>query len=73
MKPESIKKKRSRIEQRLKEHEAKKKIIEAEMLALQHVCPHNNVKEWDDGGGYGGSDWSSHYWVCQDCGKQKIT
>lgn len=73
MKSVAIKKKYLRITEQLKKHDAKRKIIEAELLALQHLCPHDNVKEWDDGGGYGGPDWNSHYWHCQDCGKQKIT
>jgi hypothetical protein len=67
-----IKDKYVKIIDKLKRHDAKRKLIEAELLALQHVCPHENVKEWDDGGGYGGPSWSSHYWDCADCGLRKI-
>jgi transposase-like protein len=62
MRTEEIKRKRRKIEQRLKEHDAARKLIEAEMDALQHVCPHKNSKTGRDYDG--GSSW-----YCSDCGK----
>jgi len=53
---------------RLKSHDAARKLIEAELLALQHICPHTNYEEWTDSG------WgrmSSNEWYCKDCGLRK--
>jgi len=66
----SIKKRHDDIARRLKEHDAARKLIEAEMMALQHVCDHKNVKEWNHHDYGGGCD---HHWVCQDCGKSRVT
>lgn len=66
----SIKERRLDIEHRLHEHDTLRKRIEAELLALQHVCPHARVKTWSDSG------WgrmSSSYWLCEDCGLRKVT
>ncbi len=46
----TISDKREDIEKRLREHDAARKLIEAEMLALQHVCPHTNCQSWKDCG-----------------------
>ncbi len=70
---ERIVAKREKLEKKLKDHDAKRKIIEGELLALQHACPHKNVSEWNDGGGYGGPSFASDYWKCRDCGKMKVT
>lgn len=65
-----IKSKADRIRQRLKEHDGKRKIIEAELLALQHACPHTDVDEWDHHDYGGGHD---HHWLCKNCGLQRVT
>lgn len=54
------------VGQRLKEHDANRKLIEADLLRLQHICPHR--KTWSDGGSYGGPDFASTY--CEACGKR---
>lgn len=66
----AIAKQRAKIEQRLKEHDAARKIIEAELLSLQHACPHKNVRQWTHHDYGGGSD---RHWNCDDCGLHKIT
>lgn len=67
-----IKAKYERIKEKLKKHDVKRKIMEAELLALQHVCPHEDVREWNDGGGYK-PDWITHYWQCNNCGLSKTS
>lgn len=59
---------RKDIQRRLKEHDAARKPIEAELLALQHVCDHANAKTWHDDG------WGrmpSTEWECPDCGLRR--
>lgn len=68
MKPQEIREKQSDIKQRLAAHDAARKLIEAELLALRHVCQHENVDQWSDSG------WGrmpSDYWLCKDCGLSK--
>lgn len=64
----TIKERHDDIIRRLREHDAARKLIEAELLALQHVCPHEKAHQWHDSG------WGrmpSDYWQCRDCGLQK--
>lgn len=70
MTPAQIYKKASAIKQRIKEHDGQRKIIEAELLALQHACPHVHSKGFMSGDYSGGS---SYEWGCQDCGKTTST
>jgi hypothetical protein len=63
-----IKQKRDDIEKRLREHDAARKLIKAELLALRHVCQHADSESWTHHDYGGGSD---NYWVCKDCGLQK--
>jgi hypothetical protein len=56
--------KRQDIKQRLKLHDAARKLIEAELLGLQHICEHPNAKKWNDGDIRG----STNYFQCPDCG-----
>lgn len=70
MTPEQIRKKADKVRQRLKEHDGKRKIIEAELLALQHACPHVNSDGRNVGDYSGGS---SYDWSCKDCGKYTST
>lgn len=58
-------KKRRDIQRRLREHDGARKLIEAELLALQHVCEHPNLRSWHDSG------WGrmpSDHTQCDDCG-----
>ena len=65
------------VKRRIVEHDerasAARRVLEAELLQLQHLCPHKDATEYSDGGGYKGSDWSSYYWTCPDCGLRRIT
>lgn len=68
--PSSIRERREAIQQRLKEHDAARLLIEAELLALRHVCPHADVetyKNYDYGGG------CDLHWHCKDCGLKKVS
>lgn len=62
MEPGEIKAKRAEIANRLKAHDAARKLIEAEVLALQHVCEHPKARWVPDTFGDGSS------WHCPDCG-----
>ena len=62
--------KRTEIEQRLKENQAERMIIEAELLGLQHVCQHKNVRKWKHHDYAGDTDL---HWHCDDCGLHKIS
>lgn len=55
---------------KLKEHDAKRKIIEAELAYVQALCPHPNAKgqTYRDYGG--GSDYE---WYCPDCRLKKYS
>jgi len=55
---------------RLREHDARRKVIEAELLAIQHACEHPNAKTWSamDYGGF-----STQYFECPDCLKATST
>lgn len=68
----TIRQRRKTIEDKLRKHDAARKIIEAELLALQHECEQRRGKTWSDGGGYGGPDWLTTYFDCPDCGLHKI-
>ena len=51
-------------------HDAARRIIECELLALQHECQHSNLKTWSDSG------WgrmSSTERSCPDCGLRTST
>ena len=54
----------------LKEHDTKRKILEADLAYVQAICPHANTESWlhDDYGG--GCD---RHWLCNDCGLHKVT
>jgi len=54
---------------RLKEHDAARKLIEGELLALRHICQHEHTRTWNHHDYGGGSD---HHWHCDDCGLHKI-
>lgn len=63
-----IQRKREDIEERLRHHDAHRKIIEAEKKALQHICEHPNLEKWTDSG------WGrmpSQEEKCPDCGYRK--
>lgn len=65
-----IKAKHDDVKRRLKEHDAARKLIEGELLYLQHVCEHPNMKRWHDSG------WgrmSSDEFQCPDCGLRGST
>lgn len=68
----TIAQRRKDIENRLRKHDAARIVIEAELSALQSECQHKKGKQWSDGGGYGGSDWSTTYFTCPECGLYKI-
>lgn len=56
------------IAKRLREHDGARKLIEAELLSLQHICLHPNKKT------IGGRDYSGVYdstTSCPDCGYVK--
>lgn len=64
---------RSRVEkarQKIREHDAKRKVIEAQLLALQHACPHEDTETWDHYDYGGGCDT---HWKCKICGLEKVT
>lgn len=65
-----IRTRRKLVEARLKAHDAARKIIEAELEGLQHVCPHKYVETWKHYDYGGGCD---HHWQCKDCGLQRVT
>lgn len=67
---DDISTRRKEIEQKLKEHDAKRMIIAAELSALRYVCPHTNAREWDHRDYTGDVD---HHWVCDDCGLRRRT
>jgi hypothetical protein len=70
---DEIKKSRIEIEGRLREHDANRKTIEADLLRIQHICLHPNATSYNDGGSYGGPSFASTYWNCPDCGLKKTT
>lgn len=54
MTSEKIKAKYERLMERLRTHDANRKIIEGEIKAIQHICQHpnkKNYKSYDYGGG----------------------
>ncbi len=60
-----IAKKYKIVKDKLCKHDAQRKIIEADLLALQHQCEHPNGKsEYDSGWGR----MSSTDFNCPDCG-----
>lgn len=66
----SIAKRHKAISDRLRSHDAKRKIIEGELLALRHECQHPNLKTWRDSG------WGrmpSTESKCPDCGYRSST
>ena len=58
------------ISDRLRKHDAARKIMEGEMLALQHECDHQNMKTWHDSGWGRMPSTEQH---CPDCGLHKST
>lgn len=54
----------------LKEHDAKRKLIVAEMKYIQDLCDHPNKDEWTNGH-YDGS--TSFNIECPDCGYRSST
>lgn len=68
MTDEEIKTKMADVKARLTQHDAARKLIEAEGVYLRHLCPHTKAKEWES------TDYSGHYdqhWKCLACGKEK--
>lgn len=63
--PPSITERYLDIKDRLKKHDAARKVIEGELLALQHECDHPNIKVWHDSG-WGRMPSTGRY--CPDCG-----
>lgn len=57
----------------LKEHDAKRKLIEAKLVYIQHICSHPKATSYNDGGSYGGPSFASTYYNCPDCGYQSVT
>ena len=70
MTSEQIRAKTQKAKEKLAVHDAKRLVLEAQLLALQHQCPHKNIREWPHYDYVGGSD---HHWICDDCGAHKIT
>jgi hypothetical protein len=66
-----IQARRARLEKKLQALRESRKALEAELVALQHTCPHKNTETHSDGGGYKGSDWSTTYRTCADCGLEE--
>jgi hypothetical protein len=63
----TIKERHEDIAKRLRKHDAARKVLEGELLALQHECEHPNMESWvhyDYGGG------SDHNTSCPDCGRR---
>lgn len=70
MEQSEIREKREHIDRRLREHDAARKIIEAELLALRHICQHpNGVTTHDSGWGR----MPSNDFRCPDCGLTRST
>jgi len=68
---EQIRRTRARLKAKREKLEAELKKLELDESILHMKCPHRNHRQWSDGGGYGGPDMSSDYFVCDDCGFQK--
>ncbi len=67
---ESIKKWADDIKQKLKEHDAKRKLLIAEQTYVQAICDHSNMKSWKSYDYDGGCDYCQS---CPDCGYYKVT
>jgi len=52
-----------------KKYKEERRILEAETLALCHICQHPNGKHWSDNH----PKMSSNYFDCPDCGFHKCT
>jgi hypothetical protein len=65
MTQEEIKQKWEDVSKRLRMHDAARKLLEAEVLSLQHICEHPNMKRWSKCN-YSGDTTS--YEQCPDCG-----
>lgn len=65
---ESINRRYLDISSRLKKHDAARKIIEGELLALQHECSYPKMKVWHDSGWGRMPSTEKH---CPDCGLWK--
>jgi len=60
----TIKDKVEQAKQRIREHKAKGKILQAKLRCLQESCPHEHREDWTHYDYGGGSD---HYYHCLDC------
>lgn len=58
------------ITARLRKHDSARKIIEGELLALQHECEHPRKESWHDSG-WGRMPSTEH--SCPDCGLRYST
>ncbi len=58
------------ISDRLRKHDAERKKIEGELLALRHECEHPRMETWHDSG-WGRMPSTEHH--CPDCGLRKST
>lgn len=58
-----------KLKQQIKEHDAKRKILVAQLKYYQDICEHPNMKRWVSGSYDGSTDAHSH---CPDCDYHNI-